>query len=298
MPTVLITGTSTGIGRATALLLAQRNFRIFAGIRRPEDAHSLRRDGGPSLVPIELDVTNEAAVAAAARQVGSLVGPGGLDALINNAGIGHSAPLEHVAMDDVRRQFDVDVFGPIAVTKAFLPLLRRAGGREVNIGSVGGHLAIPFGGALSACKSALGAISDALRLELHPFGIHVIVIEPGSVNTPAANKMVGDVDAIIRALPPEGVAQYEQMLRRSLRIAYDREKRGSPPEVVAHVIYRALTDPHPRTRYRVGKDARLLYTLARILPDGILDRLRMRILGIPRGFGALGASSHQAPAHG
>jgi NAD(P)-dependent dehydrogenase (short-subunit alcohol dehydrogenase family) len=284
---VVVTGTSTGIGRATAMYLVRRGFRVFAGIRRREDGETLQKEGGANIVPIELDVTSADAIAAAAREVGAMLDGQGLDGLVNNAGIGISGPMEYVSMNDVRHHFDVDVFGPIAVTQAFLPQLRLAGGRVVNIGSVGGHIAIPFGGVLSACKSALGALSDAWRLELHPFGIHVVVVEPGAIYTPAVEKTLGDVEGVVRTLPPEGVARYERLLRSFNRVAYERERNGSPPEVVAEVVHRALVQRRPRIRYRVGKDARLLTMLARLLPDRALDLVRMRVFTLPAAFGVL-----------
>ena len=153
------------------------------------------------------------------------------------------------------------------------------------MGSVGGHIAIPFGGVLCGCKSAFRAMNDALRLELRPFGIRVCLIEPGSIKTPAVNKTLGDVDRAIEALPPEGRTRYAAMLREFSRRAYQRELDGSPPEVVARAVEHALTSPRPRTHYPVGKDARLLVTMPRLLPDRWLDAIRIRLFGLPRAPG-------------
>ena len=185
--TAVVTGASTGIGRATSLYLVKKGFRVFAGVRKKKDAESLEAAGGTDLIPIELDVTNTDSIAAAARQVQDSLG-GGLDGLVNNAGIAIAVPVEAVAMDVLRQSFEVDVFGQIAVIQAFLPFIRRARGRIVNMGSVGGHITIPFGGVLCGCKSAFGSLSDALRLELYPFGIHVCVIEPGAISTPGSRR--------------------------------------------------------------------------------------------------------------
>jgi len=155
------------------------------------------------------------------------------------------------------------------------------------MGSVGGHIAMPFFGVLCGCKSALAAMNDALRLELHPFGIHVILIEPGSIRTPAADKTLGDVERTIAELPAEGVTRYARMLREFTRRAYERETHGSPPEVVARAVQHALTTPRPLPHYPVGRDAHLLRALPRLLPDRVLDRIRLRVFGIPRGFGEL-----------
>jgi NAD(P)-dependent dehydrogenase (short-subunit alcohol dehydrogenase family) len=283
----VVTGASSGIGRSTSLLLARRGFRVFAGVRTEWDAESLRAEGGIRLVPIELDVTHSSSIAAAVELIDEHLGGQGLDGLVNNAGIGIAVPIEGVATDVLRHHFEVDVFGQIAVTQAFLPLIRRARGRIVNMGSVGGHLAIPFGGVLCGCKSAFGSLSDALRMELHPFGIRVSVIEPGSIHTPAVEKTLGDVEGAIAALPPATARRYGPLLRKVARRAYEREKGGSSPDVVARVVYRALTARRPRIRYHVGKDARLLAALPRLLPDRVLDAARLRLFGMPTSFGAL-----------
>lgn len=286
--TAVVTGASSGIGRATSLHLVRNGFRVFAGVRNKKDAESLKAAGGAGLVPIELDVTNTDSIAAAARQVDESLG-GGLDGLVNNAGIAIAVPVEAVAMDVLRRSFEVDVFGQIAVIQAFLPLIRRGRGRIVNMGSVGGHITIPFGGVLCGCKSAFGSLSDALRLELHPFGIHVCVIEPGAIHTPGVEKTLGDVEGALESLPPEAARRYGPMFREFVQRSYDRESNGSPPDVVARAVHHALTSRRPRTRYPVGRDARMLVTLPRVLPDRILDFIRRRLFAMPASFGALAA---------
>jgi NAD(P)-dependent dehydrogenase (short-subunit alcohol dehydrogenase family) len=296
--TVVVTGASSGIGRATALLLVRSGFRVFAGVRREEDADSLRAQGGADLVPIELDVTDGGSIARAVEQVRAYLEGDGLDGLVNNAGIGITVPVEEVAGDVLRHHFEVDVFGQIAVTQAFLPLIRRTRGRIVNMGSVGGHIALPFIGVLCGCKSAFGSLSDSLRMELHPFGIRVSVIEPGSIHTPAVEKTLGGVESAIDALPSVGARRYGPMLRRFTRRAYNREIRGSPPEVVARVVRHALTARRPRIRYRVGRDARLLGALSRFVPDRWLDVARLRVFGLPTSFGALVATPFDAKVQG
>jgi NAD(P)-dependent dehydrogenase (short-subunit alcohol dehydrogenase family) len=282
---VVITGASSGIGRASAVYLARHGFRVFAGVRKSRDGEALRAEAGDAVVPIAIDVTEGASVAAAAQTVRALLGDRGLDGLVNNAGIATPAPVEYMTADVLRRQFDVNVFGQVAVTQAFLPLIRRARGRIVNIGSVGSHITIPFGGALCASKSAAKSLNDALRLELRPFGIHVCLVEPGAIHTPAVEKTLGDVESIIRALPPKGAARYAEKLRQFTRRSYQRETHGSPPEVVAQAVHQALTARRPRLRYVVGADARTLVTLPWLLPDRWLDRVRMRVVGMPTAFG-------------
>jgi NAD(P)-dependent dehydrogenase (short-subunit alcohol dehydrogenase family) len=284
---VLVTGASSGIGRATAAELLRAGFaRVFAGVRRAADGQALRAELGPALTPLTLDVTDAAAIAGAVTVVSDDVGAHGLDGLVNNAGIGVSMPIEDAPLEVVRRQFEVNVFGQIAVTQAFLPLIRRARGRIVNTGSVGSHITMPFGGLLCASKAAFRSLNDALRLELHPFGIHVAIVEPGAIDTPAVEKMLGDVEGTLRELRPGGAARYGAMLREFTRRAYERERRGSPPEAVARVIRRALTDARPRACYPAGAHARAMGLVPRVLPEGVLDRVRLRLFGLPRRFGA------------
>jgi NAD(P)-dependent dehydrogenase (short-subunit alcohol dehydrogenase family) len=203
-----------------------------------------------------------------------------LDGLVNVAGIGISGPLEYVTSTDLCRIFQVNVFGQLAVTQNFLPLIRKARGRIINMSSVGAHIALPFGGVLTASKGAFGLLSDALRMELRPFGIRVCVIEPASINTPAVEKTLGDVEGVIRRLPPDGARRYGEMLRAFTKRAYATELNGSAPEVVARAVHHALTARRPRIRYTVGKGAKLLTILPRLLPDYLLDSIRNRIFGL------------------
>jgi NAD(P)-dependent dehydrogenase (short-subunit alcohol dehydrogenase family) len=264
----------------------QAGWLIFATVRKAEEADKLQKQTRAGLIPLIVDVRDRSSIVAAAKQVEVQMNNRGLDGLVNVAGIGMIRPVEYVTPDDLQEIFDVNVFGQIAVCQAFLPLVREARGRIVNISSVGAHIAIPFGGLLNASKGAFGLFSDALRLELHPFGVRVCVIEPGSIKTPSVGKTLGDVDAVIRSLPPSGAAQYGEMLRSFTRRAYTREMNGSPPDVVAEAVQRALTVRRPRNRYQVGKDAKLLVTLPRILPERLLDALRLRLFGLPARFGA------------
>jgi NAD(P)-dependent dehydrogenase (short-subunit alcohol dehydrogenase family) len=288
--TVVITGASTGIGRATALRLARGGWKVFAGVRKERDAESLRFESVALLRPLIIDVTDAASIERAAVEVRAALAGHGLDGLVNNAGVGVAVPVEYVQLHVLRANFEINVFGQIAVTQAFLPLVREARGRIVNIGSVGDRLSMPFGGILCGSKSAFASLSDALRLEMHAFGIRVVLVEPASIHTPAAKKTLGDMDRVISGLPAEGANRYGVMLREFAERAYRREKAGSPPEVVARTVERALTDARPRARYLVGKDATVLAFLARFMPTRMLDALRLRSFGLPRAFGAAGAS--------
>src|SRR5512142_597497 len=183
MKTVAITGASSGIGRASALLLARHDFEVFASVRKVEDGESLRREAGARITPVLMDVTDQASIAAAAEQIDRALVGRGLDGLVNNAGIGLAAPLEYVPLGDVRHVFDVNLFGQLAVTQALLPALRRGRGRILDIGSVATSLAIPFGGVLNASKAALAALNDSLRLGPAASDVDVVLIEPAAIAT-------------------------------------------------------------------------------------------------------------------
>jgi len=279
--TVLVTGASSGIGRASALLLVQNGFRVFAAVRKPTDGEQLQAAVGPDLHPVIMDVTDGGSIQGAVAHVAEHRAGGDLDGLVNVAGIGLSSPLEYVSQDDLRRLFEVNVFGQLAVIQAFLPMLHRSRGRIVNMSSVGAHIAIPFGGVLNACKAAFGTMSDTLRMELRPFGVHVSTVEPAAINTPAVEKTLGNVEETIRHLPPEGAERYGDMLRTFSRRALPRELNGSPPSIVARAVLHALSSPRPRIRYVVGKLSRPMSLLPRLLPDSVLDDLRMRVFGLP-----------------
>jgi NAD(P)-dependent dehydrogenase (short-subunit alcohol dehydrogenase family) len=290
---VLVTGASSGIGRACTMRLAYQGFRVFAGVRKQEDGAKLEREVEGNLFPVLLDVTDQKSIADAFETVSAQLGNGGLDGLVNNAGVGFSGPFEFLPMEDLRTQYEVNVFGQVAVSQAFLPLIRKATGRIINIGSVGDRLAMPFGAALCSSKSALASMTEALRMELHPWGIHVCLIEPGSISTPAVNKVTGQAKRLFERLPAEGERLYGSMFRSFVHRVAERERQGSPPDVVAKIIFKALTDDKPRTRYTAGKDSRLLAALPRLLPDRLLDLLRLRLFGLPTSFGSI--AGHRPP---
>jgi NAD(P)-dependent dehydrogenase (short-subunit alcohol dehydrogenase family) len=284
---VVVTGASSGLGRASALRLARSGFHVFAGVRKEEDGEALEEVAlAGHLTPLFTDVTDPGFIASAARHVEAAVGEAGLAGLKNNAGIGEAWPLEYVPLDELRRQFEVNVVGHVAVTHAFLPLIRAAKGRIVNVGSVGGRITMPFGGTLSAPRHALVAVNDALRMELYPWGIHVALIEGGSISTRAVDKLEAAAEATIKGLPAAGRARYAGSYRTAVAHAVARTRAGSPPELVADAIFRALTEPRPKTRYPVGADARVLLALSGVLPDRLLDRLRFRIFGLQGKFDA------------
>jgi NAD(P)-dependent dehydrogenase (short-subunit alcohol dehydrogenase family) len=282
---ILVTGASSGIGRATALRLARAGWRVFAAVRKEADAAALETAADGQLETVQLDVTDGRSISLAATDVAARLGGRGLDALVNNAGIGKVFPTEHLSLEALREIYQVNLFGQIAVIQAFLPLVRRAKGRIVNIGSVGDHVAPPFAGALSSSKAAFASMSAALRMEVRPQGIHVCIIEPGAINTPAVDKTLGGIDEAIAAMPPSGINLYAQAMRRMVRTFAENERHGSPPEAVARVVERALTDRNPRPRYRAGKESAKLSLLARFLPEKLLDRAILRTFGLPTAFG-------------
>jgi NAD(P)-dependent dehydrogenase (short-subunit alcohol dehydrogenase family) len=278
----LITGASTGIGRATALWLDSRGWRVFAGVRREEDAESLREAGSDRLRPLILDVTSaEQIAAAAARIAGDGDGDGaGLHGLVNNAGITVPGPLETLPIADFRRQLEVNLTSHVAVTQAMLPSIRAARGRIVFNTSIGGLMAIKMLGAYHASKFALEAVGDVFRQELAPWGIRVSIIEPGSIATPFWERGVSEADALVARSSEQERALYPKYIARYQRVARSAAARGITPEKVAATIEKALTSARPRTRYLVGLDARGQALLARLLPDRAADRLISVLSGI------------------
>jgi NAD(P)-dependent dehydrogenase (short-subunit alcohol dehydrogenase family) len=287
----LVTGASTGMGRATALRLAGDGYRVFAGVRKEADGEALARDaagndgstsgGFGGVVPVLLDVTDAGQIAAAARTVTARVGEAGLAALVNNAGVGVFGPLELASLEAIRWQFEVNVTGQVAVTQAFLPLLRAARGRIVMIGSIGDRAAMPFGEPLGASKAAIALMADALRQELAPWDVKVILIRPASIRTEAVDKFEADAEKAIASFTDEGRALYAGTYRRMVTAALPRLRRGSSPDVVANTVAAALAAPRPRTRYLAGKDSRRLATLSAVLPDRAFDAIRRRLFDLP-----------------
>ena len=275
VPTVLITGASTGIGRATALRLAGSGWTVLAGVRRAMDGDALVAAGGERGVPLILDVTDVAQIAAAGEQVGA---HGSLDALGNNAGIGFGGPLELVPIDALRNQLEVNVLGPVALTQALLPALRRAHGRIVFVSSVGGRVAMAFTAPYAASKHAIEAIGDALRVELRSSNVQVALVEPGSVTTPIWDKGRAQGDDL--SVPAELTDQYGHVQAAMSKVLDNTERRGVPPEQVAETIERALTARRMKARYLIGRDAKAMLLAKRLLPDHVFDRVARRALGV------------------
>lgn len=279
---VVVTGASTGIGYACALHLDRLGFHVFAGVRKVEDGERLQRAASPRLTPLMIDVTDAGSIAAAAAEVERATRASGLAGLVNNAGIALTGPLEFIEVDRLRRQFEVNFFGQVAVTQAFLPAIRRARGRIVNMSSMAGRVAPPFYGPYTASKHALEAASDSLRGELAPWGIHVALVEPGTINTPIWEKGHGEAQAAINALTPAARARYGEILEPLLQDVAGRAARGISTDTVSEAVVHALTAKHPRIRYVVGRDALIATTARRFLPDWLMDRLLWRQMHLPR----------------
>lgn len=279
--TVVITGASTGIGEACALFLDKKGFRVFAGVRKQADANALKQKASDHLTPLFLDVTDEKQIAEAAETVSNEVGNDGITGLINNAGIAVASPLEFVPLDRLRQQLEINVIGVIAVTQAFLPLLRQAKGRIINISSFGGTIASPILSPYNASKFALEALSDSLRMELKPWGIEVSVIKPAAVKTPIWDKAIDSKSELKKELPPQAIDLYGNSIDKIMTYSEEATKRGASVDVVSKAIFHALTAQKPKTRYILATN-RLIFTLLKWMPDRLRDYLILRRLGIRR----------------
>jgi NAD(P)-dependent dehydrogenase (short-subunit alcohol dehydrogenase family) len=281
---VVITGASTGIGEACALRLDRTGFYVFAGVRKPGDGERLKSQASERLVPLIIDVTDAASIERAAQTVANAAGEAGLAGLaglVNNAGVSVPGPLEFLPIDELRRQLEVNVVGQIAVTQAFLPLIRKRRGRIVNMGSIGGRMATAFIGAYNASKFAMEALTDALRQELRPWGIHVSIVEPGSIATPIWEKAQATGDELEKTLPAQAMTLYGPTFTAMRAAARKFEAAGIPPDEVAKFVEHALTARTPKTRYVVGRDAQLQRVLVKVAPDRLRDRLVAQQLGLP-----------------
>jgi NAD(P)-dependent dehydrogenase (short-subunit alcohol dehydrogenase family) len=274
---VLVTGASTGIGAAIAESLAKNGYAVFAGVRDDAAAASIETVAG-DVRAIRLDVTDAAAIAAAVETLAASGLP--LAGLVNNAGISVAGPTERLPIDAWRKQFEVNLFGQIAMTQAFIPALRASKGRAIFIGSIAGRLAVPFLGPYSASKFALRAAVDSLRVELAPSGIAVALIQPGAVKTPIWQKGRAGRDAMVAEMGANATAGYDDAVEALVRATHDSEAKGIPPEDVAKVVLEALTVKKPRAHYLVGADARIQALLSR-LPANVSDALLRKAMKLP-----------------
>lgn len=273
MKAVLITGTSSGIGYQTAKEFINQGYQVFGSVRQEKDAKQLEAEFGANFVPLLFDVTDFKAVQQAAQKVESILEGRGLTGLINNAGFATSGPLMYQPLDEIRCQFEVNVIGLIAVTQAFLPLLKAQpcsgvkAGRIINMSSTSGKIAVPFVGAYTGSKHAVEGISQTLRQELQLHGIDVIIIGPGPINTPIWDKKSAHDTSRYDA------TEYGKPMRGFLQFLVRRGKQGYSPDVVARLIRKAVETPHPKARYAIVPNPISGWTLPSILPDRWLDRM-------------------------
>ena len=274
MPSVLITGAGRGIGEATALRLACAGWTVFAGVRDDLSRERLAAVEG-DVTPVLLDITDETHIAALADLL-----PEHLDAVVNNAGIGVLGPVEALTLADIRRQFEVNLFGQVAVTQAVLPRIRAAGGRIVFISSTGGRAPVTMEGAYCASKAALESLADVLRVELRPWHIEVSVVEPGPTDTGPWREIQPMLAAMEQGMSGTHRELYAQHISGMLRLVGALQSRTVPPDVVARVVEQALTARRPRARYAAGTQAKAMVTMNAVLPTRANDAIGARLLGL------------------
>jgi NAD(P)-dependent dehydrogenase (short-subunit alcohol dehydrogenase family) len=267
---IVVTGASAGMGAATAKELARRGFHVLAGVRRDADADALRGEG---IEPVILDITMESDVAAIADRVAGDPLRRPLRALINNAGIAINAPVEALPIAHWRKQFEVNLFGHVAMTQALLPALLISSGTVVNISSVGGKVVLPTYGAYAGSKFALEAVSDALRREVADLGIKVVVIEPGAVKTEMVDRGIATAQDLQANMSAAQSARYDALAAAVTAQARSFGEVGVSAEHAAKVIAKAATASRPRTRYTIGRDAAILLRVSRVVSDRVLDRI-------------------------
>ncbi len=274
MPSVLITGANRGIGRATTARLANAGWDVLAGVRTLEDAEPLTAELGARVTPVKLDVTDPADLEALPAAL-----PERLDALVNNAGFVVDGPVETITPDALRRQLDVNVVGQVAVTQAVLPRLRESHGRIVFISSLSGRVSTPMTGAYNASKFALEAIADALRIELRPWKIAVVLVEPGATDTDIWRNVLDTYEKTRAAMTDDQRDLYANHLVGTRKLLVQLQKRAVPVDTVAATVERALTASRPRARYPVGLASRAQLAAAAALPTPVVDAALARSSG-------------------
>lgn len=275
--TVLITGASSGIGEAIALYLDKAGWKVFAGVRHVEDGLALQAKATRQLQPVLLDVTNPVLIKEAVAKIETGSEEGGLTALINNAGINHNGPLEFTSLEDFRQVLEVNLIGQLAVIQFCLPLLRRAKGRIINISSVSAMMAFPFGGAYGASKYALESLSKTLQIELIPWAIPVVIIEPSSISSKLTGKSIVALEKLLQTLPVEAGEYYGLYLQGIAKAMNQPQTANTSPEKVAEQVFKILMVKKPKSLYRVGKGVKLLQVL-KLLPEKWKGRLLLRQL--------------------
>ncbi|HEY6654201.1 MAG TPA: SDR family oxidoreductase [Solirubrobacterales bacterium] len=278
---VLVTGTSSGIGRATALLLDAQGYRVFAGVRKEADARELSQACSDRLTPLTIDVTDAGHIESAREQLAEEVGDEGLVGLVNNAGVGGGGPIEFMPLDELRRTIEINLIGQVAVTQACIPLLRRAKGTIVFIASIGGRVASPFMSPYNTSKFAIEALGESLRHELRPWQIDVTVVEPGSIDTEIWSKGNDQIRERLDEMPEDARRLYGRQITRFGEVLNETASRGIPAEKVAAVVHKAISSDNPKHRYLVGTDAKIGARLKGTLPDRTFSKLAARQMKMP-----------------
>jgi NAD(P)-dependent dehydrogenase (short-subunit alcohol dehydrogenase family) len=280
---VVVTGASTGIGRATADYLDKHGYTVFAGVRKAADANRLKKEAySERLKPVTIDVTKPRTIAAARQKIQRAVGKKGLSGLVNNAGIAAAGPVEHLPVEDFQRVIDTNLVGQYAVTQAFLPLLRRGDGTAVFITSIGGKVANPFFSPYNAAKFGLEGMADSLRRELKPWkNMNVVVIEPGSIATPIWQKGREHAGDSTQRMPAEARRLYGPQLDRMVELTHETEERGLDPVEVAEVIEKSIRKRNPRARYIIGRDAKMMARMQSLAGDKNFDKILRRFAKLP-----------------
>jgi NAD(P)-dependent dehydrogenase (short-subunit alcohol dehydrogenase family) len=278
---VLVTGASSGIGRASALRLDAEGYAVFAGVRKEEDARDLGQAGSDRLTTVTLDITKVDQIESARERVAEAVGDQGLVGLVNNAGVGGGGPIEFMELDDLRGTLEVNLIGQVAVTQAFLPLIRKAKGTIVFIASIGGRVASPFMSSYNTSKFAIEALGESLRHELRPWEIDVAVVEPGSIDTEIWSKGNEQIRERLGDLPDDALRLYGRQLTRFGEVINETASRGISPEKVGEVVHRAIASENPKHRYLVGTDAKIGARLKGALPDRAFHHLAARQMKMP-----------------
>ena len=277
---IVVTGSSTGIGWWIAKALLTRGFQVFGSVRTHKDAERLQSEFGSAFTPLLMDVTDQAAVAKCADQVRTSLHGSTLAGLVNNAGMALSGPMLLMPLADMRRQLEVNLIAPAGVTQAFAPLLGAdrslAGtpGRIINMSSVGGRFGGPFLGAYAASKYGLEGMSESLRRELQLYGIDVILIEPGYVNTPIMDKAEEEDATIYRE------TEYGPILEKFKKFFVEEGRKGLHPKRIGEVVHKALTTNHPKVRYSIVQQRLKNWTIPMLLPNRMVDRVIGKQLGL------------------
>lgn len=277
MPSVLVTGATRGIGRATAIRLATKGWYVFAGVRQAQDGEELSSAQPGRISPVVVDITDAEQVAALDQTL-----PADLDALVNNAGVVVGGPMEAIPLSELRRQLEVNVVGQVAVTQTLLPRLRRTRGRVVFVSSLSGRVATPLTGPYNASKFAIEAVADALRMEVAPWGIRVALVEPAQTDTDMWRRADGELESTVALLSAEHRDLYAKHIDGYRRMIPRSQRMAKPAETVAATIERALTDRRPRARYVVGAPAKIQAALARMTPTPVMDVMLRAGTGVPR----------------